>query len=62
MTVKIDEHIMKNLIYSEDTESFTIRLFHKLLKKSPISKLELREMAWEVIKEMNKERHIIKRK
>jgi len=49
----INEFIMKNLIYSEDTQSFVMRLTTEFQKKLPESKLEIQETSWKIIKEMN---------
>lgn len=45
---------MENLIYCGDTHSFVHRLYDKFRQKMPGNKSEAQEVAWQVIKEMNK--------
>jgi hypothetical protein len=51
----IDDFVMINLIYCEDTHSFVHRLFDKWKKKFPDSKLQAKCDAWDVVEEINKE-------
>lgn len=50
---EIDEDVMKNLIYCEDTHSFVYRLYDRWKKGMPSDYREAQEDGWAVIKEMN---------
>lgn len=50
----INDFVMENLIYCGDTHSFVHRLYDKFRQKMPGNKSEAQEVAWQVIKEMNK--------
>ena len=51
--IEIDDYIMKNLIYCEDTHSFVHRLWVRFKAEMPGSYKEAQKVAWEVVKEMN---------
>ena len=54
MPAEINDFVMKNLIYCEDTHSFTHRLYIKFQKEKVLNNtLTMQEAAWDVIKEMN---------
>lgn len=51
---EIDEFVMKNLIYCEDTHSFVHRLMKRWKKNFPETMTDAQEDAWEIVKELNK--------
>ena len=53
MTQIVNDFVIKNLIYCEDTHSFVHRLFQKFLIKMPLDYKEAQNMAWQVVEEMN---------
>lgn len=59
MTQTINDFVMKNLIYCEDTHSFVHRLYDKLKAGKtkmghPITSYrDAQQVAWDVVQEMN---------
>lgn len=53
---KNKDYITRNLIYSEDTGSFSKRLYNKWKVKFPENKLDVEEDAFQVLDDMYKER------
>jgi len=53
--VEINDFVMKNLIYCEDTHSFVHRLMQKWDDNFPMTTLQAQEDAWDVVREMNEE-------
>ena len=49
----INDFVMKNLIYCEDTHSLVHRLYMKWKDNFPETKVQAQEDAWDIIKEMN---------
>jgi hypothetical protein len=64
MKAVINEHIMRNLIYCEETHSFTHRLFDKIVKEirnadasgKAVGYRDAQEWAWRIVADMNEER------
>jgi len=50
---EINDFVMNNLIYSEETRGFVPRLWDKWKRKMPASKNDAQHDAWAVVSDMN---------
>lgn len=55
----IDEFIMWNVIYSQDTMSLVVRLLDKWRVKFPESRFDAQQDAWKAVADIQKERESI---
>ena len=50
-----EDYLFKNLIYCEDTHSFTHRLYDKIMEEKPETYKDAQDIAHIILKEMNEE-------